>query len=143
MAPHVEKSRLQEFGTEYTAAWCSRNPASVAAFYGINGSLAINGGPPSAGRPAITAVAQEFMTTFPDMVVAMDGISGDGKNAVYRWTLAGTNTGPGGTGNAVRISGYEEWTFGPDDLIAESRGHFDDAEYRRQLKGGISQGRSG
>jgi hypothetical protein len=46
------------------------------------------------------------------------------------------NTGPGGTGRAVRINGYEEWTFGPGDLIAESRGHFDAAEYQRQLKSG-------
>jgi hypothetical protein len=52
---------------------------------------------------------------------------------VYRWTLTGTNTGPGGTGRPVRISGQEEWTFGADGLIAESRGHFDQADYNRQL----------
>ena len=55
-------------------------------------------------------------------------------HAVYRWTLTGTNTGPGGTGKAVRISGYEEWTFSADGLIAASQGHFDEAEYLRQLK---------
>jgi hypothetical protein len=47
--------------------------------------------------------------------------------------LTGTNTGPGGTGRAVRISGYEEWTFEEDGLIAASKGYFDEAEYRRQL----------
>lgn len=56
------------------------------------------------GRTAITAAAQDFMTAFPDMVVTMDGISLQGEHAVYRWTLTGTNTGPGGTGKAVRIS---------------------------------------
>ena len=45
-----------------------------------------------------------------------------------------TNTGPGGTGKSVRIHGYEEWTFGADGLIAESKGHYDEAEYQRQLK---------
>jgi hypothetical protein len=35
----------------------------------------------------------------------------------------------------VRISGYEEWTFGEDGLIATSQGHFDEAEYNRQLLG--------
>lgn len=29
----------------------------------------------------------------------------------------------------VRISGYEEWTLGPEGRIVESKGHFDEAEY--------------
>jgi hypothetical protein len=40
--------------------------------------------------------------------------------ASCRWTLVGTNTGPGGTGRRVRISGFEEWTIGDDGLIAAS-----------------------
>ncbi len=129
----MDIARLKEFGAKYTAAWCSQDAASVAAFFAENGSLTINDGAPAVGRPAITAAAQGFMTAFPDMVVAMDGVSLDGGRAVYRWTLTGTNTGPGGTGKAVRISGREEWRFGADGLIAESRGHFDEAEYNRQL----------
>ena len=73
------------------------------------------------------------MTTFPDMVVTMDGVTLDGEHAVYRWTLTGTNTGPGGSGNAVHISGSEEWTFGTDGRIAASQGRFDEADYARQL----------
>ena len=46
-------------------------------------------------------------------------------------------TAPGGTGNAVRISGYEEWTLGEDGLIVRSLGHYDQAEYDRQLEAGI------
>lgn len=76
------------------------------------------------------------MTAFPDMVVVMDDFSLQGDHAVYRWTLTGTNTGPGGTGKAGRISGYEEWTFGRDGLIAESKGHYDESDYQRQLSGG-------
>jgi uncharacterized protein (TIGR02246 family) len=126
-------STLREFATKYTAAWCSQNAASVASFFAENGSLKINEGPPSAGRAAITAAAQEFMTAFPDMIVAMDDVIVDGSGAVFRWTLTGTNTGPGGTGKAVRISGYEEWTIGPDGLILKSLGHFEEADYHRQL----------
>src|SRR3989304_2971748 len=55
----------------------------------------------------------------------------------YHWTLVGTNTGPGGTGNRVRISGFEEWTIGDDGLVAESQGHFDQAEYDPQLEHGV------
>ena len=129
----MDVAKLKEFGTKYTAAWCSQNAASVAAFFTESGSLTINNGTPSVGRAAITAAAQGFMTAFPDMVVAMAGVSLDGDRAVYWWTLTGTNTGPGGTGRAVRIGGHEEWTFGSDGLIAKSNGHFDEGEYNRQL----------
>ena len=132
----MDNRELKEFATKYTAAWCSQNAASVAAFYAENGSLKINNGAPSIGRNAITAAAQEFMTAFPDMVVTLDGTSLDGNHVIFRWTLIGTNTGPGGSGKSVRISGYEEWTIGEDGLIAESKGHFDEADYERQLKGG-------
>jgi steroid delta-isomerase-like uncharacterized protein len=125
--------QLRTFATKYTAAWCSQNAASVAAFYAVNGSLQINQGSPSVGRAAITAAAQSFMTAFPDMVVAMDDASLKDESAVYRWTLTGTDAGAGGTGNRVRISGYEEWTFGEDGLIRESKGHYDEADYQRQL----------
>jgi hypothetical protein len=135
----MDAAQLKEFATNYTAAWCSQNAASVAAFFAEGGSLKINEGIPSVGRTAITADAQGFMTAFPDMVVTMNGASLQGGHAVYRWTLTGTNTGPGGTGNAVRISGYEEWTLGADGLIAESKGHFDEADYERQLKAGIGE----
>jgi hypothetical protein len=35
----------------------------------------------------------------------------------------------------VRLTGYERWTFGPNGLLLKSDGHFDAAEYQRQLKG--------
>jgi len=71
------------------------------------------------------------------MVIAMDSLHVEGDAVEYHWTLTGTNTGPGGTGHAVRISGYESWTLGPDGRIARSLGHFDEAEYRRQLAHGV------
>ncbi len=76
------------------------------------------------------------MTAFPDLVVKMDRLVVSGAKTEYHWTLIGTNTGPGGAGKFVRISDYEEWRFGPDGLIAESLGHFDAADYQRQLNAG-------
>jgi uncharacterized protein (TIGR02246 family) len=131
--------RLRHLAERYTAAWCSQDAASVAAFYSSDGSLSVNDGPPAIGRDAITEVAQGFMTTFPDMKVIMDDLDVYEDRAVYRWTLTGTNTGPGGTGNRVHINGFEEWRIGADGLIAESRGHFDSAEYLRQLEQGVAE----
>ena len=39
----------------------------------------------------------------------------------------------------MRISGYEEWPIGPDGLIASSLGHFDAADYQRQLNDGADE----
>ena len=57
---------------------------------------------------------------------------------MLHWTWTGTNTGPGGTGRAVRISGYEEWTFGDDGRIGQSLGHYDEAYYQRQVSAGAA-----
>ncbi|MGA8089775.1 MAG: ester cyclase [Terracidiphilus sp.] len=130
--PEISTSK-QQFALEYTAAWCSQNAASVASFFSPDGSLTINKGTPSIGQAAITAAAQSFMSAFPDLRILMDRITERVDRTEYHWTLTGTNTGPGGTGNPVRISGFESWLFDPDGLIRESEGHFDAADYRRQL----------
>jgi len=132
----TDPERLHEFARQYTAAWCSQDAASVAAFFAPNGSLRVNDDDPAVGREAITHVAQGFMSAFPDLKVLMDDLVVDGDQAMYRWTLVGTNTGPGGTGHAVRISGFEEWRIGVDGFIAESLGHFDSEDYLRQVEGG-------
>ena len=132
----MSPTELTDFATRYAAAWSSQNPASLASFYTEGGSLTVNGGPPSVGRGAITATAQAFMTAFPDMVVKLDEVSPEGTHVIFRWIWTGTNTGPGGTGKAVRITGYEEWTIGAEGLIATSKGHYDEAEYQRQLHAG-------
>ena len=110
----------------------------MSAFYSPEGSLCINEGDPAVGRSAIAQAAREFMTTFPDLQVILDDFVVDNENVVYRWTLIGSNTGPGGTGKQVQISGFEEWRIGPDGLIAESRGHFDSDEYKRQITEGVN-----
>jgi uncharacterized protein (TIGR02246 family) len=129
----LEIARLRDFAKRYTAAWNSRNAASVAGFFAPSGSLSVNGAA-AVGRAAIAEVAQGFMTAFPDLDLSMDNIVIENGRGVYHWTFSGTNTGPGGTGHRVRFSGFEEWTFGNDGLIAESQGHFDSADYQRQLE---------
>jgi uncharacterized protein (TIGR02246 family) len=131
----MDLASVTAFATRYTAAWCSQDPAQVASFFAADGSLTINAAPPSVGRAAITADARGFMSAFPDLVIHMDSIESHGPDFIYRWTLTGTNSGPGGTGKHVRISGYEKWTMGADELISRSLGHFDESDYARQLQG--------
>jgi len=134
----AELGELREFAARYTAAWCGQDASSVAAFFAPGGSLSVNGGAPAVGRDAIAALAQSFMTAFPDLHVTMDQLLVEDGGTEYHWTLSGTNTGPGGTGKRVRISGFERWRIGADGLIAESQGQFDDTDYRRQLEFGAA-----
>jgi len=129
----MDLTELNEFAKRYAKAWCCQDPESVAAFYAEDGSLSVNDGPPAVGRHTIADVARGFMSALPamdDLVDAPDG-------TVFHWTLTGTNTGPGGSGMRVRISGYEVWQLNSDGLIRESKGHFDNAEYERQLRYGV------
>ena len=128
-------AEITKFAKRYAEAWCSQDPEKVAAFFAEHGSISINNGPPAVGRAAIAKEAEGFMTTFPDMVVTFDKLEPRGGATAFHWTLTGTNTGPGGTGNKVRISGYELWKIDNDGLIGESKGHFDAADYEKQLRG--------
>ena len=128
-------NELNDFAARYAKAWCSRNPKSVAVFFAERGSISINNGPPAVGRAAIAREAQAFMATLPDMIVTFDKFETRQDGVAFHWTLTGTNSGPGGTGKRVRISGYELWKIDNDGLIGESKGHFDAADYERQLKG--------
>ena len=126
--------KLTEFAERYAQAWCSHNPERVAAFFGENASLKVNDDAPAIGTMAIAEIARGFMRDFPDIIVTFDKLEPRGGATAFHWTLIGTNSGPGGTGNRVRISGYELWNISDDGVIAESKGHFDAAEYERQLE---------
>ena len=120
---------LTKFAAAYAKAWCSGQPEAVVAFYAKNASISVNDGAPA----PISEVAHAFMRDFPDLVVTFDKLESRPDGTAFHWTLSDTNTGAGGTGKKVRISGYELWKFDNDGLIAESRGHFDSADYARQL----------
>lgn len=127
---------LKDFATRYAAAWSSADPRQLAALYSEVGSLSVNGGVPATGREAIAAKAAAFMEAFPDMVVRLEKVLGQGHHAVFHWHWTGTNTGPGGTGRTVDLRGYEIWTLDDKGLIVQSLGNYDAAEYARQIGAG-------
>ena len=131
----MDMTELADFGSRYASAWSSQDPVLLASFYAADGSLTVNDGPPSIGRAAIAATAADFMTGFPDMVVRMDDISVSDGRVIFHWHWTGTNTGPGGTGRAVDLRGHEEWAMNEAGKIVESLGHYDEAEYVRQVTG--------
>jgi steroid delta-isomerase-like uncharacterized protein len=124
---------MTDFATRYAAAWSSGDPARLASFYAEDGSITVNDGEPAVGRTNVEATARSFMTAFPDMVVALVRVDQDGEEVIFHWHWTGTNTGPGGTGNAVDLTGYERWTMSADGLIRQSLGYYDNADYERQV----------
>lgn len=131
--PLTRLDNVREMAEDYTAAWCSRDAGAVASFFAPEGSRTVNGGRPAKGREAIAAAAQEFMTAFPDLEVALDNLVDRGDRFVYTWTLTGTNSGPGGMGHPVKISGTDTWRLNGNGDIVESQGRFDQADYDRQV----------
>jgi uncharacterized protein (TIGR02246 family) len=118
-------------------AWSSQDPEGMAACYEESASLTINRGMPSTGRVELAATAASYMGAFPDLRVSVDQVLVAGNSAFWAWTLTGTNTGPGGTGHRVRVSGIEAWTIGDSGLVANSIGYYDAATYERQLAHGV------
>ncbi len=138
--PEEEKEfDLNLFARNYAQVWGSNRPEFVAMFFAENGSLQVNDGEPAIGRNAITNVAKGFMDTFPDMIVSMDSLVTKSDKTRFYWTLTGTNNGTNGTGNKVKISGFEEWTLNENGLIQESKGYFDEKEYKGQLENGTDK----
>jgi uncharacterized protein (TIGR02246 family) len=131
----VDEEAIRSFAERYTAAWCSGEPAQVAQHYAPDGSLMINNGTPSVGRVEITVAAKSFMDTFPDLQVLLDDVRRGPYAIEYHWTLVGTHFE---TGSHVRVSGYELWDLG-DNVIQKSDGHFDQAEYDKQVAQGAAQ----
>jgi uncharacterized protein (TIGR02246 family) len=150
----TDLAKIATFARRYAQAWSSHDPESVAAFFAERGSISINDGPPAVGRAAIAEEARGFMTTFPDMIVTIDKMSREPDGTKFHWTLAGTKT-PGSVApeNAFESAATNcgkstmepaTWTGKPervdeqggesinDGLIAESKGHFDSAEYESQ-----------
>jgi hypothetical protein len=125
-----DRQQIEQLARDYTEAWCSRDPARVASHYAPGGTIAINGGEPA----PIAEVAEAFVAAFPDIEVFQDDLVVVDEVVEYHWTFTGTSAE---TGKPVRIRGFEDWIVGPDGLIALSRGHYDEAEYERQLREGV------
>jgi predicted ester cyclase len=130
-----DEARIRELARSYTDAWNSHDPTKVAAHFVPGGTIAINGGEPT----EVTEVARSFIDAFPDIQVFMDDVVLNDETVEYHWTFSGTNTGMGGTGKAVRITGFEEWTVGDGGLVVESRGSYDQDDYARQLEHGAPE----
>jgi len=125
---------IKKVAEAYTEAWCSRSGENVASFFSEDAVSIINKGDPTTGRAAIAEAMGAFFVEFPDLVLYMDDLRTGGNQAIFLWTLEGTNSE---TGNFVRVPGWQNWILSDDLLIVEADGGFDANEYERQIREGI------
>ena len=92
----LDPAAIRKMAERYTEAWCARSATAVASFFDEQGQSIVNGGPPAIGRAAIASEMQAFFADFPDLALQMDDIRSGGNQAVYLWTLTGTNSAPAG-----------------------------------------------
>ena len=130
----LDPKGIRKIAEAYTEAWCSRSGEKVASFFSEDATSTINKGKPSIGRAAIAETMGAFFVEFPDLVLRMDDLRTGGNQAIYFWTLEGTNSE---TGNFVRIPGWQNWVFSDDQMIVEADGGYDAKEYERQIQEGI------
>lgn len=129
----TEMIDLNDFATRYAAAWSSQVPGQLASFYTTDGVLQVNDGEPAIGRQAIAGKAAAFMAGFPDMVVRLEKLEQQAGRVRFHWHWTGTHSDPDGLGQAIDLHGFEEWTLSSNGLIQRSQGHYNEAEYARQM----------
>lgn len=128
---------VRNMAERYVKAWSSHVAEDVASFYEPDGYIVINDGEPIVGHSAFAEMAQSFFDGIPDLVLQVDAVRTAGNRAVMMWTLEGTNTGPEGSGHAVKFSGWEAWHLSDDLRVIASDGRYDAEEYERQCAEGV------
>lgn len=121
---------VAQMAQAYTAAWNSGSAA--ASYFAEDGEIVINRGDPWTGRARIEEMAAGFFADVPDLSLTCDEIRVAGDHAVFVWTFTGHDAG---TGNSLRVRGWEEWDLGADMKVSASRGWFDAEDYARQVEG--------
>jgi uncharacterized protein (TIGR02246 family) len=124
---------IENMALAYTDAWCSRSGEAVASFFTENATSIING-EPTIGRTKIADAMGALFVEFPDLVLRMDTLRSGANQAIYLWTLEGTNRD---TGHFVKIPGWQNWLVSDDLLILKADGGYDAEEYARQVQDGI------
>ena len=125
----MDHDAMHRVADTYTAAWNSGSPEAVAEFFAPDGGIVINRGTPWTGRSGVAEMAAGFFADIPDLSLVCNGVHIAGDHVLYRWTFTGTHAG---SGNPMRVSGWEEWDMTPDGKVASSRGWFDADDYARQ-----------
>ncbi|MBI2763617.1 MAG: nuclear transport factor 2 family protein [Chloroflexi bacterium] len=117
----MDEDRIRQVADAYTAAWNSGSAGAVAEFYAPDGRIVINRGQPWEGRAGVAAMAAGFYADVPDLHLTCDGLRAGDDHVVYLWTYTGTAAG---TGQPVRVSGWEEWDVDQDLKVKSSRGWY-------------------
>lgn len=125
------QGEAESLAVDYTAAWTSRDPQSVARRFAETGWISVNGGDAWRGREGIAQMAAGFFAEVPDLALSCDAVRAAGRHVAFLWTFRGTHTGSGQT---MTVTGWDEWDLDRAGLIAAARSWFDPGEFERQTE---------
>jgi predicted ester cyclase len=117
--PSVELKPLLDKGV---AIWNNGNLDEVAELWDPNVVRTANQLPDVVGLDGIKKVITAFRTAYPDLKLTSDEEIYAENKITVRWTLTGTNTGPGEmppTGKQIKIWGISILHFASGKLIRE------------------------
>ncbi|WP_430447969.1 nuclear transport factor 2 family protein [Rhodophyticola sp.] len=100
--------------------------------YAEDGEIILNRGEPWTGRARVAQMAAGFYADVPDLALPCHVVRPAGDHVIFVWSLTGHDAG---TGNPLKISGWEEWDLDEDGKVIASKGWFDAEDYARQASG--------
>lgn len=122
----------------YLAAWNSREPAAVAAFFTPDATYDDRGAAEIAhGTEGITEHVKDVLTAFPDLTFEVVRAAHADEFSAGEWRATMTHLGPlsglKATGRRVESAGVDVATVGPDGLITHLVSYYDGAAIMRGL----------
>jgi steroid delta-isomerase-like uncharacterized protein len=144
-APAQDARSGESFAEAYTAAWNTRDPERIAAFFAEDGvyedvtSVANGWAEPFHGRPAIAEGIRHAYDGIPDMSIELRSVRAAGDLVVMEWTMLGTQTGdwPGlpATGRSFSVPGISSVEL-DDGFIRRQHDYWDAQLMLTQLGAG-------
>jgi steroid delta-isomerase-like uncharacterized protein len=133
--PPDASQKLKPLVDKYVEVWNTGNLDELDAIVGPHYVRHANLAPDVDGVDGLKKVISGFRTAYPDLKLTSDEEIYAENKATLRWTLTGTNTGPGEmppTGKSIKLWGLGTAHFA-DGKIAEEWAAYDNQSLMEQL----------
>ena len=133
--PPDPSKTLKPLGDRYVAVWNTGNVNDLDAIIDPHFVYHSNLLPEVEGIDGLKKIISGFRASYPDLKIVLESELYSGNRSAVRWTLTGTNTGPGEmppTGKPVKLWGISLLEYADGKITAEWLA-FDNQSYLEQL----------
>lgn len=111
---------MEQFALNYSKAWSSQIPDSMALFFATDAELIINNAPAIIGRDKIASKAKTYMDPFTHFDHRMDSLVIVANKVHFYWSCDVQKIAESGNVLTIQFSGNEIWTMNEEGLIQKS-----------------------